>query len=148
MRAGPRDKIRRTRRYSQRLRLSCILLTQDARQPQPWLIFNVRRASAVESLGRRCRALVVLGPMAVSVLEFIRCATRAERGVGDSAADSLSDLRARDSGRRWLHREWRASPGFAWFRFAIELLVGSSRPSRCPSARLPLYRGYPGSPGC
>ena len=96
MRAGQREKTGRTRRYSQRLRLSCILLTQAARQPQPWLIFNVRHASAVESPGRRYRALVVLGPMAMAVLEFIRCATRAERGVGDSAADSLSDLRARD----------------------------------------------------
>ena len=42
MRAGQREKTGRTRRYSQRLRLSCILLTQAARQPQPWLIFNVR----------------------------------------------------------------------------------------------------------
>ena len=37
---------------------------------------------------------MVLGPITVSVLEFIRCATRAEQGVGDSAADLLSDLRA------------------------------------------------------
>ena len=42
MRAGQREETCRTRRYSQRLRLSCILLTQAARQPQPWLIFNVR----------------------------------------------------------------------------------------------------------
>ena len=85
MRAGQREKTGRTRRYSQRLRLSCILLTQAARQPQPWLIFNVRRASAVGSPGRRYRALVVLGPMAVSVLEFIRGAARAEGGVGGPA---------------------------------------------------------------
>ena len=104
MRAGQREKTCRTRRYSQRLRLSCILLTQAARQPQPWLIFNVRRASAVGSLGRRYRASVVLGPMAVFVLEFIRCPTRAERGVGDSAADRLSDLRAGDWDMRGRYR--------------------------------------------
>ena len=43
MRAVLREETGRTRRYSQRLRLSCILLTQAARQPQPWLIFNVRQ---------------------------------------------------------------------------------------------------------
>ena len=119
MRAGPRDKIRRTRRYSQRLRLSCILLPQAARQPQPWLIFNVRRSSAVGSPGRRYRALVVLGPMAAAVLEFIRCATRAERGVCDSAADRLSDLRTRVPGSHGLHQGLWASRRLAWFRFAI-----------------------------
>ena len=130
MRAGPRDKIRRTRRYSQRL------------------IFNVRRASAVESPGRRFRALVVLGPIAISVLECIRRVTRAERGVGDSAADPLSDLRTGDSGWHRPYRWWRASLGWAWSWFAIHgSLVDLSRPSSCPSAGLSLYRGYPSSPG-
>ena len=62
---------------------------------------------------------MVLGPIAASVLEFSRCATRAERGVGDSAAESVPDLNARDFGRRRLHRWRRASPRLAWFRFAI-----------------------------
>ena len=70
MSAGSRDKIRRTRRYSQRLRLSCVLLTQAARQPQPWLIFNVRQSSEVEGRARRYGATVVLGPIAFAVLEF------------------------------------------------------------------------------
>ena len=42
MRAGPRGKTGRTRRYSQRLRLSRHVLTHVSRQSQPWLIFNVR----------------------------------------------------------------------------------------------------------